>query len=70
MVTIAFLSENEGSYLINLSDMIGRIVKTEIDFADVGENSHIMNLDGIAKGIYIVELRKGNISKKVKLLIE
>ena len=70
MVTIAFSSMDEGVYNIKLIDMIGRVVKSEIGNAGQGENTYLMNLDGIAKGVYMVILQKGDKLSKAKLVIE
>ena len=69
-VTIAFNSDNENSYSLKLIDVMGRVIKTEIDNAAIGENSHVMNLDGIAKGIYMIILQKGDNISKGKLVVE
>ncbi len=68
--TIAFSSANEGSYAIILYNIIGSIARTETGNAGIGENTHVMNLNGIAKGIYIAELRMGDTSSKVKLIVQ
>ena len=70
LVTISFLSDNENTYSLKLIDMMGRIIKTEVDNASVGENSHIMNLDGIVKGIYMILLQKGDNTSKAKIVVE
>lgn len=69
-VSIAFSSENEGSYILKLTDMMGRVIKTEVANAGIGENTYLMNLNGISKGLYIVELDKDNSANKVKLMIQ
>ena len=69
-VTVSFSAMNEGTYNINLIDMTGRIVKSEIGKATNGENSHIMNLDGVAKGMYMILLQKGDDLFKSKLVVE
>jgi hypothetical protein len=69
-INIAFSTMEEGNYTINVVDMTGRIVKTEVDNAGLGENSHITNLDGISKGIYIVNLQKGSTNLKSKIVID
>jgi hypothetical protein len=69
-VTIAFSTMQEGAYNIKLIDMLGRTVKSEIANAGLGENTYIMNLDGIAKGIYTVTLQQGDNISKAKLVVE
>ena len=70
MVTVAFSSMDEGNYNLKLIDMMGRVVKSENDNARVGENTQIFSLDGIAKGIYMVIVQKGEMFTKVKLVVE
>jgi len=70
IVTIAFSSMEEGAYSIRLVDMLGRVVKSEISNAGLGENTYTMNLDGIAKGVYMVILQKGDNISKGKLILE
>jgi len=70
MVTIAFTSMEEGTYSIKLIDMLGRTIKSDVDNAIIGDNAYIMNLDGIAKGVYMIVLQKGDELLKSKLLVE
>ena len=69
-VKITFSSMDEGSFNIQLTDMTGRVVKSEIDNATTGDNIHIMNIEGIAKGIYMITLQKGDNISKSKLIVE
>lgn len=69
-VNIVFNSDFENLYTIRLTDMTGRIVKTETENSIAGENTHVMNLTGIAKGFYIVELLMGDTFNKVKLMVQ
>lgn len=69
-VKITFSSMDEGSFNIQLTDMMGRVVKSETDNAISGDNIHIMNMEGIAKGIYMVTLQKGDNISKSKLVVE
>jgi len=70
LVTIAFSSMEEVSYNVKLIDMMGRVVKSEIGNAGLGENTFVMNLDGLAKGVYTVILQKGDNISKAKLVVE
>jgi hypothetical protein len=70
MVTIAFTLAKESSYSLKLIDMLGRIVQSETDNAVIGENTYIMNVEGIAKGIYIILLQQEGIISKSKLVVE
>ena len=70
MVTIAFSTMDEGAYSIRLVDMLGQVVKSEIGNAGTGDNSFMMNLDGVSKGMYMVILQKGDNISKGKLIVE
>lgn len=69
-VTLTFSTMEEGLYNIRLVDMFGRVVKSDFDNAGLGDNNYTMSLDGIAKGIYLVTLQKGDVISKVKLIVE
>jgi len=69
-ITITFSTMDAGSYSLKLFDMMGRELKSETDKATNGDNTHIMNLDGMAKGIYTIILQKGDIVSKSKLVVE
>lgn len=70
IVTISFHAKAEGNYAISLVDMIGRTIREDAGKAVSGDNKLEFSLNTIAKGIYIVELRSGNSSDKIKLVIE
>jgi|ERR1035437_599702 hypothetical protein len=70
VVTISFTTMDEGAYSIRLVDMLGRVVKSEIGNAGLGDNSFILNLDGISNGVYMVILQKGDNISKGKLIVE
>ena len=69
-VIVSFSTMNEGAYNIRLTDMFGKTVKTDSDNASSGDNLHAMNLDGIAKGVYIIELEKSGQISKTKLVVQ
>jgi len=66
-VTIAFSSENESSYVLELTDMMGKIVKNEVTNAGIGENTYVMNLTGIAKGVYFIRISNDKITLVKKI---
>ena len=69
-VTVSFSTMEEGLYTLNLTDMTGRVVKSELDNANTGLNNHILSIDGIAKGLYMVIIQKGQTVLNSKLVIE
>jgi len=70
LVTIAFNSDKVNSYSLKLVDIMGRVIKSEVDNSVSGENIHIMNLEGISKGVYMMLLQQGDTIYKSKLLVE
>ena len=69
-VTLAFNVTDGGKYLICVLDVLGRTVIEETGEAAQGDNSHLMQLDGIAKGIYTIMLQKGENVFKTKLMVK
>jgi len=69
-VSVSFSTMEEGSYSINLTDMTGRTIKTELDNAALGENKHVMNIEGVSKGLYMVTIQKGQTILNSKLVID
>ena len=47
-----------------------RSIKEENDKAVNGDNLHTMDLTGISKGMYMVILQKGDVTSKMKLIVE
>jgi large repetitive protein len=69
-VTVSFATMMEGNYRIRLVDMFGRIAKMDLDNTSGGDAIHVMNLQGIAKGVYIIELEISGEVYKTKLVIQ
>jgi len=69
-VNIVFSADYAGAYILNLTDMTGRLVKTEIDNAGLGDNTQVFNLNGVAKGIYLLEFKMGDIVNQTKIFVE
>jgi hypothetical protein len=69
LATIKFQSENGGSYSIRVLDILGRTVREEHTEAVAGENAQILSFAGVAKGIYLLVLKKGQAQQQVKISI-
>jgi hypothetical protein len=69
-VTIAYSSEIVSSCIVKLTDMTGRVLITDVADAGLGENTYVMNLNGISKGMYLVELTQENTVSTVKLIVQ
>jgi hypothetical protein len=68
-VIVDFTSKQPGVYTIRLLDVMGSTISTGTGNAASGENKHQINLESIAKGIYILELQMGDVVNKVKLVV-
>jgi hypothetical protein len=68
--TITFSVKSSGTYTLLMTDAVGRVIKEDKATANSGENSHLLSLTGISKGIYFIVLQKDNSVYKTKLLIK
>ncbi len=55
---------------IKLIDMLGTTIREESDMAIGGDNSHLIYLDGIAEGVYMIILQKGEDIYKSKIVVQ
>ncbi len=55
---------------IDVMNTIGQIVKTVSTSANVGENNIAINLDGLASGVYMVNVKAGDAKTTKKLVIQ
>lgn len=56
-MTISFASTIESSYTVTLIDVMGRTVLTDNKYALEGDNQYELNLNDVAKGIYVVMIK-------------
>jgi hypothetical protein len=70
LITLVFSINDEGTYVMKLLDMLGRTITSETGNANAGNNVLVMNLDGIAKGEYMIFLQKGDDVFKAKVVLE
>jgi hypothetical protein len=69
-VDITFKLNDGGNYMVSLTDIYGRVVKQENATAIAGNNTHSIDLDGFAEGVYMIVLQKGNEIYKSKLVVK
>jgi hypothetical protein len=67
--TVSFTTKEEGTYVINVIDITGQIIHEENGKAVSGDNTHVIHLNDIALGTYMIFLKKGTAVYKAKLLI-
>jgi hypothetical protein len=70
MARVKFYAKESGSYSVTLTDISGRIILEENAEANVGENFHPINLEGISKGMYMLTLRKAENVMETKLVVK
>ncbi len=63
------LKENS-SVLVNLYDLVGRVVKTVKAEGQIGENNINIDLTNLNAGIYMVNVKVGNATSTKKLIIQ
>src|SRR4029077_18662038 len=68
-VTVTFKTTNGGNYTIGMVDVLGRTILEEAGKAVAGSNSHIINTYGLAKGVYMITVQKGNDTFKTKIVV-
>jgi len=70
LITVAFAVTDAGPCVIKLLDMLGRTIRNEDLKAVNGDNTYVMNLEGIAKGQYMITLQKDDDVFKAKIVVE
>ena len=55
---------------INVSNMIGQVVKSTSAEASVGQNTINFDLNGLSKGVYMVNVKIANTTSTKKLIVE
>lgn len=68
--TLAFNTGSRGNYLIRISDLYGRMIMEKNGEAIQGDNTVLMRLNEVAKGMYTVTLQKENTILKTKIVIQ
>lgn len=62
-------SAHSGSYTIELTDLLGRMILKETGNALTGNNEHILRLDQVPASVYTLTLRQNEDLVKTKLII-
>jgi hypothetical protein len=65
-----FTSTEEGNYILNISDISGRVLRTMNGNAVAGENTAILSVADMSKGIYFVSLELAGETKQIKLIVQ
>lgn len=67
-VTLELNSAQSGKLVINITDCLGRIVYSEEVVKNNTKFKHSLNLDGLEKGIYFVEVKSGKSAAAVRFV--
>jgi hypothetical protein len=65
-----FSSTIDANYTIAISDLSGRVLRTNEGSAVTGENTAQISVDGLSKGVYIVALSLNGETRQVKLNVQ
>jgi hypothetical protein len=69
--TITFDSDRDAKYSLKVVDMIGRVMISENVSAVEGFNSKEINLENVAKGIYLISVQtEGDEAQTLRLIVE
>jgi Secretion system C-terminal sorting domain len=68
--TVVFASVNGGSYNLKLVNMLGQEIINKSGNSAVGSVNEVLDLAGVAKGVYSVILQKDNSIYTAKLVVE
>jgi hypothetical protein len=55
-VTAAFMSETDGSYVANITDLTGRVVVSQEGHVVNGDNTLQINTAALSTGMYVLNL--------------
>jgi len=68
--TVAFKAAEQGSYMLIMTDVTGRTVRSMVTTAQAGVHQTDINLNDLAKGMYLIELRSNSGTEVQKLIVE
>lgn len=70
LLNVVFSSDNEENYNLHLIDVMGRLIVNESHVSTIGDNQNQLNLDGIAKGVYVLIIQKGESTMQKRIVVE
>ena len=66
---VSFRSKIYTDYTLRLSDISGQTILVNQGKANYGINSKVLDLDPLAKGLYFLNVRVGNESEIIKVVV-
>jgi len=70
VLNVAFASEKDQHYTLRLLDVMGRIVMSDAKFATEGQNQVVVKVNGLASGIYSLQLQMNGESETIRIFVE
>ena len=67
--TVVFSSGNGGNYNLKLVNVLGQTIINEHGNAATGLTTKVLNIEGVAKGVYSIVLQKDNYTYTTKLVV-
>jgi hypothetical protein len=69
VVQVRFELDQSAETVLIVSDLSGRVVHTRTYLADAGENVYALDLETLAGGVYLVQVRSGDRQAVEKLIV-
>lgn len=69
-INVVFDAQAGEETMVNITNMLGKNVKTELFMPQSGSNQLKINTTDLNKGVYILQLNNGNSTEKRKIIIE
>lgn len=68
--TLSFVAEKDENYTVTITNIIGAVVATKNVAANVGPNEVKIDRNGLASGVYIVNLSNGKATEPRRIVIQ
>lgn len=68
-LTLAFSAEKSGNFIVEITDALGKLVKTSSIYVGNGQTQHSISMSTFAPGAYLVKIStaNGDFAKAIKL---
>jgi hypothetical protein len=68
--TVTIGAQTEGSYTVEVYDMLGRSLQAPVTYTSNGSNTQNITVNGVQTGYYIVKITGGNVFKTAKVFLK
>jgi hypothetical protein len=69
-LTVHFNSDTLQTYIVRLTDLSGRVVMSEEAKAAEGMNVRELNVETLARGVYILTIEAGDVNDKLRIVVQ